>query len=322
MFRLCTPPEPCVEWVLLCTSYTLIDLNLHDSVEGIRQVLVDSLNHFGQLGIAFGCIENYVNGAIIAANLLDRSSMILLIWVLLCGGVVVYYTFRSRQSRLKLRVIPGIKAIEEGIGRATELGKPIVFTTGWGGDIQRPTTLAALNLLRFVAAKTAAYGCRILFPTHDPMIAEAAKEIIKTAYSEAGHSDKYREDDITFVSPSQFGYAAAVDGIVSRTHPGAMFLLGSFEGEALILAETGNINGALQIAGTDSTIQLAFFMVACDYTLIGEELYTASAYLTDDNRVKASMYAQDVIRLLLVALLIILPLLALLGSTFHKSVLG
>ncbi len=85
----------------------------------------------------------------------------LLIWVLLTGGVVTYFSYRLRQPRLPLRTIPGIKAIEEAIGRATEQGKPIVFTTGWGGDIQRPTTLAALNLLRFVATKAAAYGCRI-----------------------------------------------------------------------------------------------------------------------------------------------------------------
>jgi hypothetical protein len=199
--------------------------------------------------------------------------------------------------------------------------RPIVFTTGWGGDIQRPTTLAALNLLRFVAGKAASYGCRILFPTHDPVIAEAAKEIIRTAYNEAGHPDQFREDDVTFVSPSQFGYASGVDGIVSREKPGAIFLFGTFEGEALILAETGNINGALQIAGTDSTIQLSFFIIACDYTLIGEELFTASAYLTDDQRVRSSMYAQDLIRAIVVTLLILLPILAMLGVNLYEEIL-
>ncbi len=100
-----------------------------------------------------------------------------------------------------------------------------------------------------------------------------------------------------------------------------MFLLGTFEGEALILAETGNFNGALQIAGTDSTIQLSFFIVACDYTLIGEELYTASAYLTDDYRVKSSMYAQDLVRLLIVALLLLLPVLAIFGVNVYRRIL-
>jgi hypothetical protein len=262
-----------------------------------------------------------MNSFILAAGVFDPASLVLLIWVLLTCGVVSYFSYRRHVSPLRLRAIPGIAAIEEAVGRATEQGKPIVFTTGWGGDIQRPTTLAALNLLRFVAGKAASYGCRILFPTHDPVIAEAAKEIIRTAYNEAGHPDQFREDDVTFVSPSQFGYASGVDGIVSREKPGAIFLFGTFEGEALILAETGNINGALQIAGTDSTIQLSFFIVACDYTLIGEELFTASAYLTDDQRVRSSMYAQDLIRAIVVTLLILLPILAMLGVNLYKEIL-
>jgi len=100
---------------------------------------------------------------------------------------------------------------------------------------------------------------------------------------------------------------------------GEIFLMGTFEGEALILAETGNISGALQIAGTDSTIQLSFFIIACDYTLIGEEMYSASAYLTDDARIKASLRAQDLIRLLLLILLLLTPILALLGIDFYRE---
>lgn len=271
-------------------------------------------------GAAIGSAPKFPPSAANGAYL-PPSTLILLIWVLLVAAVVLFFTLRPRALRRELRLIPGLKAVDEAIGRSTEQGRPIVFTTGWGGDLQRATTIAALNMLRPVAARAAGYGTRLIFPTHDPVIAEAAREIIKTAYAEQGHSDLFRDDDIVFVSPSQFGYAAGVDGIVSREKPGALFLLGSFEGEALILAETGNINGALQIAGTDSTIQLSFFIVACDYTLIGEELFTASAYLTSDERVRASMIAQDTLRLLLVALLLLLPALALLGVNWHRNVL-
>jgi hypothetical protein len=287
----------------------------------LPHVFVDLLHSPEHVSSAFGFVGGTVNSFIIAAGVFDSASLVLLIWILLTCGVVAYFSYRRHVSRMRLRTIPGIAAIEEAVGRATEQGRPIVFTTGWGGDIQRPTTLAALNLLRFVAGKAASYGCRILFPTHDPVIAEAAKEIIRTAYNEAGHPDQFREDDVTFVSPSQFGYASGVDGIVSREKPGAIFLFGTFEGEALILAETGNINGALQIAGTDSTIQLSFFIIACDYTLIGEELFTASAYLTDDQRVRSSMYAQDLIRAIVVTLLILLPILAMLGVNLYEEIL-
>ena len=155
------------------------------------------------------------------------------------------------------------------------MAHPVLYTPGWGGDIQRPTTIASMNILSQVAEKTAAYDCQLVYPTHDPVIMTVAQEVVKSAYSKVGFPDRFKPDDIQYVSSSQFGYAAAVDGLISRTKPASIFLLGTFEAESLILAETGNSINAIQIAGTDSTIQLAFFIVACDYTLIGEELFAA-----------------------------------------------
>jgi hypothetical protein len=40
--------------------------------------------------------------------------------------------------------------------------------------------------------------------------------------------------------------------------------------------------------------QLPFFIAACDYTLIGEELFAASAYLSDEPRQLGALKGQDV----------------------------
>ena len=103
----------------------------------------------------------------------------------------------------------------------------------------------------------------------------------------------------------QFGYVAYVDGLMVRQKPATNLFLGTFEAESLILAETGNSIGAVQIAGTDSTIQLAFFIVACDYTLIGEELFAASGYLTKDPMVLGSIKAQDWLKIFIIILIIL-----------------
>jgi hypothetical protein len=142
-----------------------------------------------------------------------------------------------------------------------------------------------------------------------------AQEVVKEAYSAAGQFDLYNEDNIRYVSSSQFGYAAAVDGLISRLKPSSIFLLGTFEAESLILAETGNTVGAIQIAGTDSTIQLSFFIVACAYTLIGEELFAASGYLSKDESILASVRAQDIMKVLIAAFII----LGALWATFSPS---
>lgn len=235
----------------------------------------------------------------------DLSSLPVFIAALVAIGIVLYTTYHRRsRERFTLRKIAGLEAIEEAIGRATEMARPVLFTPGWGGDIQRPTTIASMNILSHVAAKTARYDCQLVYPTHDPVIMSVAQEVVRESFVREGYPDRFSEDNIRYVSSSQFGYAAAVEGLITRLKPASIFLLGTFEAESLILAETGNFVGAIQIAGTDSTIQLAFFIVACDYTLIGEELFAASGYLSGDQSVLASVRAQDVMKLLIMILLV------------------
>ncbi|MEW5993468.1 MAG: DUF6754 domain-containing protein [Candidatus Zixiibacteriota bacterium] len=237
---------------------------------------------------------------------IDVDKLPTLIAALIAIAVVLFTTYhRASREKFRVREIPGLKAVEEAIGRATEMARPVLYTPGWGGDIQRPTTIASMNFLSHVAAKTAQYDCPLVFPTHDPVIMAVAQEVVRESYAGAGYPDRFRAEDISYVTSSQFGYAAAVDGMISRLKPASIFLLGTFEAESLILAETGNSVGAIQIAGTDSTIQLAFFIVACDYTLIGEELFAASGYLSCDQSILASVRAQDMLKVLIAAFLVI-----------------
>ncbi len=86
-----------------------------------------------------------------------------------------------------------------------------------------------------------------------------------------------------------------------REKPAACFYMGCFFAESLILAETGNSIGAIQIAGTAMPSQLPFFVAACDYTLIGEEFFAASAYLTGSPEELGSLKGQDVGKVIVVA---------------------
>ena len=206
-------------------------------------------------------------------------------------AMILWGTFRRRD--IYLRPIGGLSAIEEALGRAVEMGRPVLFSAGWGAQLDKPTTMAAMNIFGWLASRAASYDARLLFPTHDAVIMAAAQESARESARIEGRPDWYRPEDIYYVTGSQFGYAAALDGIMERQKPAVNLWLGTFAAESLILAETGNHIGAVQIAGTDSTIQLAFFLVTCDYTLIGEEVFAASAYLTRDPMVLGGLWAQD-----------------------------
>ena len=90
-----------------------------------------------------------------------------------------------------------------------------------------------------------------------------------------------------------------------REKPATCFYMGAFYAESLILAETGNSIGAIQIAGTAMPAQLPFFVAACDYTLIGEEFFAASAYLSGSAEELGSLKGQDVGKVIVAVLLLI-----------------
>ena len=235
-----------------------------------------------------------------------------LLLALLFGGIVFYAISTARKREIFLRRIPGLDAVDEAIGRATELGKPILYLTG-AHDMSDPSTIAAAVILGRVAKRTAAYETELLVPHRDPITMAVCQEITKQAYLEAGKPDLYKDDSNFFITSDQFSYTAAVDGIMLRKKPAANFFMGSYFAEALLLTETGASTGAIQIAGTDSDHQLPFFVTTCDYTLIGEELYAASAYLSREPVQVGTLRGQDIGKALILAVLGVGTILATLG---------
>lgn len=237
-----------------------------------------------------------------------------LIGVAITGILVGLFILKGKRGeKLYMRPIAGLKAVDEAIGRATEMGKPILYSAG-RGKMERPATIASMNILGSVVEKVAEYNTPLIFPNNDPVVMAVAQEVAYEAYTRAGHSDNFNPDNIFFVTDSQFGYAAAVDGIMLRQQPATNLFFGTFEAESLILAETGNSIGAIQIAGTDSSIQMAFFVVACDYVLIGEELFAASGYLSQDPQVLGSLKGSDYSKLIVIALMLLGVLMLIFGS--------
>lgn len=237
-----------------------------------------------------------------------------LIAVIIFVSLVMYFVRSARKGKnLFVRRIAGLDAIDEAVGRATEMGKPILFVPGLS-TMSDVATIAAINILGPVSKKVAEYNSTIIVPNRDPIVATVAREVVKGAYMEAGKADAYKESSVFYITDSQFAYAAAVDGIMVREKPATNLFLGMFWAESLILAETGAMTGAIQIAGTDAVSQLPFFVTACDYTIIGEELYAASAYLSREPKLLGAIKAQDWGKMLVLAFIVVGSVFGLLNS--------
>jgi len=225
-------------------------------------------------------------------NWMNWNQLNNLVLALMFGAIVFYAINLAKRKEIFLRRIPGLDAVDEAIGRATELGKPVLYMTG-AHDMNDPATIAAAIILGRVAKKAASYETELLVPHREPITMAVCQEITKQAYMEAGKPDLFKDDANFFITSDQFSYTAAVDGIMLRRKPAANFFMGSYFAESLLLTETGASTGAIQIAGTDSDHQLPFFVTTCDYTLIGEELYAASAYLSKEPIQVGTLRGQD-----------------------------
>jgi hypothetical protein len=212
---------------------------------------------------------------------------------------VLFFILGARRGKpMYIRPLPGLEAVEDGVGRATEMGRPVLFIPGTG-DVDMAETLAGLAVLGKIAKITARYETPLMVPCLYPMPMASAGEVVRQAYLDEGKPEAYRDDMVRYMAGESFGYSAAVNGWMMRERPATNIFLGEFTAESLLLAETGNAAGAIQIAGTARPEQLPFFIAACDYTLIGEELYAASAYLSKEPMYLGSLKAQDLFKVLI-----------------------
>ena len=252
-------------------------------------------------------------------NLFNWSKLNNLVLAFVFSLIILVSISLARRRHLFVRRIAGLEALDEALGRATEMGKPVLFVHGLN-PMGHVSTIAAVNILSRVARRTAEYDTALRVTNRDPVVMAVSQEVVKEAYLEAGRPDAYNPDHVFLAATEQFSYAAAVEGMMVREEPAANIMMGYFYAEALLLAETGATTGAIQIAGTDAYTQLPFFITTCDYTLMGEELYAASAYLAREPRLLGSLKGQDIGKGLLMVALVVGVLLATLGNPFLTHV--
>ncbi len=284
----------------LATSYE--DNSVNDNEKYIYLIAVQK-----QDSLYYHTISNAVQSS---PQFFHKGRLNVLIAIIVFSSfLILFMVWAKKGTKLFIRKITGLDAIEEAVGRATEMGKPIVYVPGLG-DIDFPSTIASMNILGELAKKAAIYENPLIVVNCYPVVYTVAREVVKQAFISQGKIDKFNDDYVRYLTESQFGYAAAINGIILRERPATNFFIGPFFAESLLMAETGNQIGAVQIAGTDQVLQLPFFVTACDYTLLGEEVYAASAYLTREPVLVASLRAQDTGKFLVLLMLVLLTLLS------------
>lgn len=222
------------------------------------------------------------------------------------GAVVLMCLWRARRGHVSyVRRLAGIDALEEAVGRATEMGRPVIFAMGWT-DIRQIETHASLSILAHVARLAARMRAQFIALVRVPNVYPVVEEVVRQAYTTEGVPDQFHaEEQVRFFSQDSVVYAMSTARLIEETGAGCALFFGAFDFTSLLMAEPGARMGVLQIAGDPTLWQVPFFVCTCTHTIFGEEYFAAGAYLSPDPMVRSSLLSQDIIKVVFAGLIIL-----------------
>jgi hypothetical protein len=245
---------------------------------------------------------------------------------LILAFILFYYfmTLSQKGARVTIRSIPAVEAIPEAIGRAAEMGTKCFYSTGvqsLSNPQHGPMELAGISMLGYVCRLAARAGVQLQFITAMADKIPLVEEQMRTAYMLEGKPDEFSADMITF-SPGAWAWAATSLGFMQRERPASNFFMGGFNAMSVVVAEAGNTIGAMQVAGCPNIWQIAFFVATCDYVMIAEELYAASAAASEDQEVLGMLRGEDVFKVIILAFLSLGFILGFFNNSLILNILG
>jgi hypothetical protein len=246
---------------------------------------------------------------------LASGKMLDLIVLILIWAVTLFLIYSKRE--IWIRRLPALDFIEESVGRAAEMGRPVVvqgFGSGSSGlqSSIAPQIMAGLAVLGHTARICARHGTQIIAPMRSESVVPVADEVLRTSFRMEGKMEEYeanREEMLPW-APTQ----AALVAIGLRYRPAAHLMIGAFWHESVQIAEAYGRVGAVQIGGTGRLYQIPFFAAVCDMNLIGEEIYAVGAYINRTQELLSSIATSDIFKVAAMVLMVLGSILATIGA--------
>jgi len=230
-----------------------------------------------------------------------------LVFLIIFSAVVAFSIYLAKRGKMwEIRRLPAIDTLDETVGRATEMGKPILYTVGGLlTDVEAPQAIAGFTILNYIARRAAKTGTELRvaprFAVHIPIVTD----IVGSAYLAEGHPERFKPENIRYHSDTQFAFATGVMGQIAREKPASLVMIGAWWAECLMFLETAVIHGAMSVGGTANTHQIPFIVLCTSECLIGEEIFAAGAYLSKEPVSVGTIAAGDIGRYIILALIVI-----------------
>lgn len=232
--------------------------------------------------------------------------------------VMLAHYLVAHGRKVTIRKLPSIDALEEAVGRAAEMGRPIHITPGDCAltGLTGPQTVAGLEVCSHVARLSAEADVPLYITTPDAVVHTLQTGAVQQAYKMAGENFDI-SNSILF--PFWTSFAVGISGLVYRENVASNICIGGWHGICLILMESASRIGAFQIGGTAAISQLPWFVACCDYFVLGEEIFAAGAYLSKTPSDVSAIWSQDIFKLVVVALMAVGLVLSIAGNTWFSD---
>ncbi len=238
--------------------------------------------------------------------------MIELVIILVSAILLFGITLWKRKSPASLREIPALTSLYRTLGLSIEDGTRLHISLGTGSllDARGGSALAGLAMLRHLAERTSVSDEPSIASAGDPTLGLLTQDTLQAGYQAAGVEELYVPTTGRVTGLSPFGYAAGAMNISQNENVSANIIIGHFGPEAALLAEASDRDNVVVIGASDELTGQAVLFANTQDALIGEELFSAGAYLGAGASHVASLTVQDILRWLVI--------LALLGGAVAK----
>jgi hypothetical protein len=243
---------------------------------------------------------------------LDSTTQVITVLILLLAmviSVIVTQFILRRRNLVTLRTIPAYAELPLRVGEAIEANRPIHISLGSAGLGGGNTllTLASAELFYQTAQRAAIGAVPPILTVSDPTAIPLGQDMLRRAYRARNLLERYPLGSVRWypAGARSLAFAAALTATLADDRIANNVLVGNFGPELALVTDTAARRDQGVIAASDQLEGQAVAYAMSDQPLIGEEIFTAGAYLGDSATQTGSVVTMDILRLLLILAMLI-----------------
>lgn len=233
-------------------------------------------------------------------------------------SIIATQFIRRRREVATLRLIPAYAALPLMVGEAIEANHPVHVSFGSAnlGGSNTLLALASAELFYQTAQRASIGAIAPILTLSDTTAIPLGQDTLRRAYRSRGLLERYPRGSVRWypAGVGSLAFAAALTAALGDDHVAHNILVGSFGSELALVTDAAARRDQGVIAASDQLEGQAVAFALSDHPLVGEEIFTAGAYLGASASQTGAVVTLDILRLLLILALFIPTVIAVLDS--------